>query len=380
MNSQVIINVDDNEPTRYFRARILKRAGFEVYDAATGAAALALVEKYSPDLILLDVHLPDLDGREVCRRIRGITSGPSVIVVQISASALGAMQATNALDNGADAYLTEPVDPDVLVATVRAMLRLRDAEKSLFLTNQKLESTNKELQRLNDDLEQFAFAASHDIQEPLRTMTSLLQLLQQQISDRLDERQNMFLGYVLDAATRMRNLVMAILSYSQVGRGVGATLRPVDLNSVYAKVLDNLRDQIAESQAVIQVRGRLPIVQCEPVHLSQLLQNLLINAMKYIRPNVPPHIVLEADLEESGLWRIAIHDNGIGIEPQNLDRIFVPFKRLHGQEIPGTGIGLAYCRRMVDFCGGRIWAESEPGKGSTFFFTLKPAEGETDAA
>lgn len=377
MSRSVIVNVDDNEPTRYFRARILTAAGFEVLDAATGAAALTLVENSSPDLILLDVHLPDINGTEVCRRIRSMSSGASLIIVQISASAVGATQATISLDNGADAYLTEPVDPDVLVATVRAMLRLRNAEKSLLLANQRLETVNKELKRVNDDLEQFAFAASHDIQEPLRTITSLLQLLEQQIADRLDERQKMFFGYVLDAATRMRNLVLAILSYSQIGRGDASALQPVDLNVVYANVLEILRDPIEESKVVIQMKGRLPVVSCQQAQLSQLFQNLLINAIKYARPEEPPRIHITSQMNDAGLWQIEIKDNGIGIESKYLDHIFVPFKRLHGQEIPGTGIGLAYCRRIVEICGGKIWVESELGKGSTFIFTLKPAVSES---
>lgn len=376
MSRSVIVNVDDNEPTRYFRARILTAAGFEVLDAAAGAAALELVESRSPDLILLDVHLPDIDGTEVCRRIRNMSSGASLIVIQISASAIGARQATISLDNGADAYLTEPVDPDVLVATVRAMLRLRNAEKSLVLTNQRLESVNRELKRVNDDLEQFAFAASHDIQEPLRTITSLLQLLEQQTVDRLDDRQKMFLRYALDAASRMRNLVQAILAYSQIGRDDTTTLRPVNLNAIYATVLQNLSDQISESKATISLEGQLPTIMCEPIQLTQLLQNLFTNAIKYRREEEPLRIRVLARMDDSGMWQISIQDNGMGIESKYLDHIFAPFKRLHGQEIPGTGIGLAYCRRIVEICGGKIWAESEPGKGSTFIFTLRPAVAE----
>jgi len=176
----VLLNIDDHEVARYARSRILTAAGFRVYDAGTGEETLALAEKHRPDLILLDVHLPDINGIEVCRRLKQSRQpDSSIMVLQISASARSAAHAKEALDAGADTYLMEPVDPDVLVATVKALLRLHHAERSLVHTNLQLEIVNKELQRSNQDLQQFAFAASHDLQEPLRTISVFAQLIEQ---------------------------------------------------------------------------------------------------------------------------------------------------------------------------------------------------------
>jgi len=177
----VLLNVDDHESARYARSRILSSAGFSVHDASNGEETLALAEKHHPDLILLDVHLPDVNGIEVCRRLRQSHRDSPVMILQISASALSAAHAKEALDAGADAYLMEPVDPDVLVATVKALLRLHRAERSLIHANRQLEIVNKELQRSNQDLQHFAFAASHDLQEPLRTISTFVGLIEPEL-------------------------------------------------------------------------------------------------------------------------------------------------------------------------------------------------------
>ena len=217
-HAPVLLNVDDHGVSRYARGRILSSEGFRVYDAASGEEALAFFEKYDPDLILLDVHLPDVDGIEVCRRLK-LKQQASVMVLQISASALSAAHAKAALDAGADAYLMEPVDPDVLVATVRALLRLHHAERALTQANRQLEILNKELQRSNQDLQQFAFAASHDLQEPLRTISTFSQLLEREFGDQLNEKQRGYFQRVAAGASRMSVLIRDLLAYSQAGRG-----------------------------------------------------------------------------------------------------------------------------------------------------------------
>ena len=365
----LIINVDDNEPSRYAKSRILRQAGFHVHDAATGEEGIELVKVYHPDLVLLDVNLPDIHGIEVCRRVKGAADSASVIVLQISASAVAAPQATAALNSGADAYLTEPVDPEVLVATVRAMLRLRKVERDLAEANSSLEALNKDLRRSNDDLQHFAFLASHDLQEPLRTVTSYAQLIEKKLSGRLTEDELTYFGFIKEGVGRMRDLIDDLLRYAQAGREVGVHYGEVDLGGVVGWAIENLAQPIVEARADIQV-GALPVVLGDFGQLGHVIQNLLSNAIKYRNPNQPLAVAIESERDSPTAWAVSVRDNGIGIAPEYHERIFAPFKRLHGREIPGTGIGLALCRRIIENQGGRIWVKSGAGQGSTFSFTI----------
>lgn len=372
-----IINVDDHAPARYAKNRVLSLAGFTVYDAAAGNDALNLITQHDPDLVLLDVNLPDISGIEVCRRVKSSPRGASVIVLQISASATAPPQATAALDSGADAYLIEPVDPDVLVATVRALLRLRKAELDLSAANERLEMLNQELHRSNEDLQQFAFAASHDLQEPLRTLTSFVTKLERSAAGKLAGDEQQYLRYIAEGSQRMRALIDDLLTYSQVGQKP-ASAQVVDLSVVLRRVLENLRERITETEAEV-THDPLPSVIGDESQLGQVFQNLIGNAINYGRPGVSP-IIHVSIAKENQDWVIGVRDNGIGIGSAYLKIIFAPFKRLHGKEIPGTGIGLAISRRVIEAHGGRIWVESAIGQGSTFTFSLpadfSPVEGQ----
>lgn len=362
-----ILNVDDNEPARYVKRRILLQGGFDVHDASTGNDALDLVGRVPFDLVLLDVHLPDMNGIDVCRQVKSRTESASVIVLQISASATAAYQASAALDSGADAYLTEPVDAAVLISTIKALLRLRKAEQAVTVANERLTVMNRELQRSNEDLQQFAFAASHDLQEPLRTVTSFATLLERSAGQKLNDDERDYLKFIADGMGRMRALIGDLLEYSQVGHKPDSS-QVVDLNAVLPWALDNLRDGIVHSGAQV-TSDPLPKVMGDEGQLGQVFQNLISNAIKYARPDVAPVIHVKVDqTEHECIVRIA--DNGMGISPSDRELIFSPFKRLHGREIPGTGIGLAVCRKVIEAHGGRIWVDSVVGEGSTFSFSL----------
>jgi two-component system sensor histidine kinase/response regulator len=364
---EIIINVDDNEPARYAKGRHLSRAGFVVYEAANGSEALRLIKEHNPDLVLLDVNLPDINGIEVCQRVKSTAHSASVIVLQISASATAAPQASAALDSGADAYLTEPIEPEVLIATVRALLRLRKAERELSAANERLKLLNKDLYRSNEDLQQFAFAASHDLQEPLRTVTSFVTLLERTAGSKLTGEEQEYLRYIADGSRRMRALIDDLLRYSQVGREP-ASIEAVDLNALLQSVMENLRESLLESRTEV-TSDPLPSVSGDEAQLGQVFQNLISNAIKYARPGLRPVIHLSATQEDDDLV-ISVRDNGLGIESDYLQQIFAPFKRLHGKEISGTGMGLAICRRVIEAHGGRIWVESTLGEGSAFYFSL----------
>ena len=378
MPEAILLNVDDHRPARYARTRVLQHAGFEVHEAETGREALELVSTVKPDLILLDVNLPDMNGLEVCSLIKSREETASVMVVQITASAISAPQATAALNTGADTYLVEPVDPDVLVATVRAFLRLRNAERALARANRELSERNLDLhalngalRRSNHDLEQFAYVASHDLQEPLRNITTHIQLLERLAGEQFNSEERRLFDVVVDSATRMSLLIRDVLAYSGLGKEPPA-LGSHQLQDSLAVALQNCSEAIASSGAVIQA-STLPTVAGDANQLSRVFQNLVANAIKYRSPEIPPLVCIEAEYDRAGDWIIRVRDNGIGIPSIYLDKVFQPFKRLHGYEIPGNGIGLALCRRIIEAHGGRIWAESIEGQGATFAFTLHPA-------
>ena len=238
--------------------------------------------------------------------------------------------------------------------------------------NQTLRSANHALQRANDDLEQFAYSASHDLREPLRTVAVYTELLKRHFGDKIDAKAEIFMGYTIAGARRMEELMKDLLSYVQAARGVDEEPAPIDSNQVLRITLSNLQRAIDESGASI-IYDDLPPVPVHSVHLEQLFQNLIGNAIKY-RSDAPPHIEISAR-RSTQEWTFHVKDNGIGIDPQYAKQVFGIFKRLHSSELySGTGIGLAICQKIIERYGGRIWVESELGKGATFCFTLPVAE------
>ncbi|WP_254763956.1 ATP-binding protein [Natrinema marinum] len=230
-----------------------------------------------------------------------------------------------------------------------------------------LEALVADLEQSNERLEQFAYAASHDLQEPLRMVSSYLQLIERRYGDALDADGEEFLGYAVDGAERMREMIDALLEYSRVETR-GDELEPVDLGSVLADVREDLRVKIEESDAEITAAD-LPRVEGDASQLRQVLQNLLSNALEY-SGDEPPRIHVSAD-RDGDHWTVSVADDGIGIEPRDQAQIFNVFQRLHSrEEHAGTGIGLALCERIVERHGGEIWVDSEPGEGATFSFTL----------
>jgi PAS domain S-box-containing protein len=225
----------------------------------------------------------------------------------------------------------------------------------------------EELARSNEELERFAYVASHDLQEPLRMVVSYLQLLERRYQGQLDATANEFIGYAVDGAARMQTLIRDLLSYSRVGTQTQA-FAPTDSAAVVDKAIANLQMAIAESGAVI-THNSLPEVMVDASQFAQLFQNLMGNAIKF-HGEQPPQIHISAERIEDG-WQFSVRDNGIGIEPEYTERIFVIFQRLHRRaDYPGTGIGLAICKKIVERHGGRLWIESELGQGSVFYFTI----------
>lgn len=246
----------------------------------------------------------------------------------------------------------------------KALITMRD---NLKKSEKKLEHQNAELEIKNKQLEQFAYVASHDLQEPLRTTYGFAELLHKKYKDKLDENAHSYLNFILSSSERMRVLIKDLLDYSRIGRK--AEKESVDCNKILNELKADLYQAIEESKAEI-ISENLPVLQGYPMELKQLFQNLLVNAIKFRKKDTAPHIEISVK-KTTDFWQFSFKDNGIGIEEPYWERIFVIFQRLHTRKYyDGSGIGLAHCKKIVELHGGRIWVESELGEGSTFHFTI----------
>jgi light-regulated signal transduction histidine kinase (bacteriophytochrome) len=261
-----------------------------------------------------------------------------------------------------NAMLTQLQTRDRQLAEHREQL-----EEQVERRTQELSATAQDLARSNTELEQFAYVASHDLQEPLRMVSSYLQLLQRKYQGQLDASADKYIAYAVDGAARMQRMINDLLAYSRVMTR-GKAPEPTDCERAWADALANLERRIHESAAVV-THDPLPTVRADASQLIQVFQNLVGNAIKYHGPETPR--VHASAQRQPGQWVFSVRDNGIGIEPQYFERIFVIFQRLHGkEEYSGTGIGLAVCKKIVERHGGKIWVESQYGTGSTFYFTI----------
>ena len=258
------------------------------------------------------------------------------------------------------------------VALVDQVHVLEASRAEIALAHEQLTEQAEELRRSNRDLEQFAYVASHDLQEPLRKIASFTQLLQKRYGGQMDERADQYIAFAVDGAKRMQRLIQDLLGFSRVGR-VGGEVTDVDLGAVLADALENLSEAVAESGAVV-THDELPVVRGEEPLLVQLFQNLVGNALKFRHPDRPPTVHLSARLV-GDFWELECRDNGIGIDEQYAERVFVIFQRLHAKDVyEGTGIGLSLCKKIVEFHGGRIWIEQPDGEGTSIRWTLPAAD------
>ncbi len=361
-----ILVVDDNPENLQLLAATLSEQGYKLRVAVDGEMALQSVKASQPDLILLDIMMPYLNGYEVCQQLKENPETSDIPIIFISASN-EVFDKVKAFQLGGVDYITKPFQREEVLARVKHQLTLQQMQQSLSQKNLELQKLNEELKRSNLELEQFAYVAAHDLQEPLRAVTSYTQLLMEEYQDRLDGTALEYADFVVDGASRMQELIQGLLAYSRVSSR-GQAFAPTDVNNVVNQALKNLQVAIAQSNANIS-HDPLPTIDSDKTQLVQLFQNLISNAIKFRREQ-PPQVHLSAELKERE-WLFSVRDNGIGISAKYLDRIFEIFKRLHTRkEFPGTGIGLAICKKIVERHKGRIWAESHLGQGTTFYFTF----------
>jgi signal transduction histidine kinase len=348
----LILNVDDYFPGRYARTRLLRQAGYPVIEAGSAKETFELVERERPALILLDVNLPDINGFEVCRKLRETPETAATTILHISASNVLIQHQVSGLDSGADGYLVEPVEPAVLLATLNAFLRARRAED--------------EVRKSIEELRWFAYRVGHDLNEPLRTVISYTQLLKLRLGANQDPEIRTFLDFIAAGAGKVGFFLNGLLQYTQASAG-GSETSLIDCEALLARVVESLDSSIRETGTTI-THDPLPQIMASP-QLEYVFQNLISNAVKYRKPAVPPQIHISARREGSS-WLFSFQDNGIGIAEQFQERVFEIFQRLHGPDIPGNGIGLALARRIVETLHGKIWVESQPDCGSTFYLTF----------
>jgi len=351
----------------------LRRAQFDFTSVAvqTPEDFTREVLTHCPHIVLADHDLPQWRGMEALEILRRENLDVPLILVT---GALGEVNAVECLKQGATDYVLKGALTRLPVAIRRALeeQRLRRQRKQ---AEDELAHKVEELARSNHELEQFAYVASHDLQEPLRMVSSYCELLGERYRGKLDERADKFIGYAVDGARRMQRLITDLLQVSRVGT-MAKPLRLTDAEAVLTSVLESLQTTIQASQAVV-VRESLPAVHADDLQLGQIFQNLIGNALKF-HGDRASLIRVSAEVVEE-MVRFAVADNGIGMQKDASGRIFQMFQRLHTrEEYDGSGIGLAIAKKIVERHGGTIWFESVPGEGTTFYFTIRSAAKEVD--
>ncbi|MBD2543953.1 sensor histidine kinase [Planktothricoides raciborskii] len=384
-NGDILI-VDDHVENLQILFSMLTDYGYEVRRVLNGIQALNVVKSEPPDLILLDILMPEMDGYEVCRYLKAEASTASIPVIFLTALD-DEVDKLKAFEVGGIDYITKPFHMKEVMARIENQLTIQRQRRAIAEQNEQLKAQNIRLEQLNteliklnskleqsnQDLEQFAYIASHDLRSPLQTIIGFAQILNQKYQQYLDEKGKHYLDRIITGGYRMNKLIGALLEYSRIGCK-HLEFKPVDGNKMLAQVLESLQAEIESSHAVI-VRDNLPNFIGDEVQIEQLFQNLISNGIKYRNPQVKPQIKITVEPRINFEYLIGIHDNGIGICAEDFQRIFQVFQRLHNSEqYPGTGIGLAVCQKIIDNHGGRLWVESEENQGTSFYFTLRGQE------
>ena len=267
-----------------------------------------------------------------------------------------------AFRSGADGFLIEPLEPESLAAIVRTALKSAQAHREAATLAERVRSLEGKVREAESETEQFAAQICHDIEEPLRALGMFVELVHERREGKLSREERTYLELVLSASNRVRHMLRGFLSYSQAGRGRRTRFSPVNLKIVAASAVQSLRQRIDETGAVVRLDQTFPSVPGDFGDLQQVFKQVIGNAIEYSRTGPPPSVTVSAN-RDGEEWTITISDNGPGIAAELQSAVFLPFKRLHGRDIPGAGLGLSISRKIVEAHGGRMWVEGEPGKG-----------------
>ena len=359
-----LLLVDDRPENLLALEAVLEPIGLRMVRASSGEEALRQLLVDDIAVIVLDVQMPGLDGFETAAAIKDRERTRDIPIIFLTALSREDEHRMQGYATGAVDYIFKPVDPDLLRAKVGVFVELHLSARKLQEQGEELAARTAELERSNADLEQFSYIASHDLQEPLRVISGYLELLEEELGDELDGQAGAWIARTRDSAARMESLVSDLLLYARAGTDAfEATV--VDLDAA----LDAACADLGPATADARIDGaELGVALGSPSDTRRVLQNLLSNALKY-RGEEQAAVTVRSEPQD-GMVRVSVTDAGIGVAEQDLRRVFGMFERVEGQPYPGTGLGLAVSRRLVERAGGSIWMERNPGAGVTVSFTL----------
>jgi signal transduction histidine kinase len=358
-----VLVIEDQPYDRDLLVRVLQGAGHRVTTAASGPAGLARLEDAAPDVVLCDVVMPGMDGLAFCRAVKGRPNSPFVPVLLVT----GRTQPDDLLagfEAGADDYIAKPINFDELKARVRTMLRIRRLQGGL-------EAQRAKLQQANRDMEEFLHAVSHDLRAPLISLTGLAASLARDHAAALGEAGRTALSRLQQQVASMAALVNHLVEFARLGNAPHRP-RAMPLGPLVDQACANVSAAIEAARACVEIAPDWPTGFCDPVGICQVLQNLVGNAVKFMGPQPHPRVQIghETTGPELKIW---VRDNGVGIPAEKLREVFRLFARLGQINADGLGVGLSTAERIVERHGGRIWIESQPGVGTTVFFTVPKA-------
>ncbi len=365
-----LLLVDDRTDNLLALEAVLEPLGQRMVRAGSGEEALRHLLTDDIAVIVLDVQMPGLDGFETAAHIKQRQRTRDIPILFLTAISQDLEHRLRGYGTGAVDYIFKPVEPEILRAKVGVFLELELKTRMLREQHDQLERKSAELERSNRDLEQFAYIASHDLQDPLRVIAGFIELLRDHVAGVADDRAREWMDHITATAQRMSDLIADLLVYARAGSG-GAQPERVDLDSALAAALENLRPAVDEAGAELRC-SPLGVGMGSANDLTQVFQNLVGNAVKFRTPGVHPVVELGAE-EHGGIITVSVRDNGRGVPPHQVERAFQMFDRLDGDPYPGTGLGLAVCRKVVERSGNRIWMESDGGPGVTVRFTVAAA-------